>query len=75
MMEKYSYASAAHHVVKLLATESFPMSRTYLMTKYANVPIQVDFNGSVAFSELLDKMKMENYETAVAFYAELNAIL
>ena len=75
MIEMYPYGATAHHVAKMLRTESFPLSREELADRYGDRPIHASKNEAIPFRALLDRMGLDRYETAVSFYAALNAAL
>ena len=75
MIEMYPYGATAHHVAKMLRAESFPLSREELADRYGDRPIKVSKDEVVPFRTLLGRMGLDRYETAVSFYAALNAAL
>ena len=75
MMEKYPYPSAAHHAAKIIAKESFPLTKEYLTRAYGTALIQVGKDRTMTFGEALDKIGLDTYENAVSFFSAWNAKL
>lgn len=73
-MTKY-YPAFVHNIVKTLEDVDYPVSKNELIERFGDKQIQNDFDSSILFKDLLEKMPLDEFCCAHEFYCNVNCAL
>ncbi len=67
------YLSGAHYIAKAIAEIKYPVTKQELVDQVGYKEIRVDWNEYKPLKELLELIKLDNFENAACFYSALYA--
>lgn len=73
MMREIPYLLTTHYVVLAMRPVTFPVSKSELIARLGDVPIQTGPDSATPFRALLEQIPLSTFSCAAEFYCALNA--
>ncbi|HZK56750.1 MAG TPA: hypothetical protein VFD17_00440 [Clostridia bacterium] len=74
-MSQKPYLNTFHFMTKVMADVEYPIFKKDLIAQVGNSEIPMDWDETVVFSQLIEAIKIDKFESAASFYNALVAVL
>ncbi len=72
-MASKQYLAGAHYITKAMADVRYPITKKELIDQVGDKEIRVNWNEYKPLRELLELIKVDNFENAAGFFSSLHA--
>lgn len=74
-MSNKPYLAGIHHIVKALGDVDYPIAKSELIARVGKNGVQVDWDKTVTMEELLNPVKIDNFESAASLFCAMVAVM